>query len=194
MSLCTWLERYDATAGDRVRLQYTQQDSQQIPRLRLAAIMQGLPESLAQARLRLQSTRRRLQAATPAPMSAPGPGPRPGNAGPAGQPSAIPALGPTPPQQAQVSRTWSPCDRACLPRISASLVIRALSWSNSLRSRNSAERSSVLDGLLFQGVKRLLLWRGFWVCLACGCTSALEIQGSQHRCLISFTWCAGDAV
>ncbi len=85
-----------------MRLQYIQQDPQQIPRLRLAAIMQGLQESLAQARLRLQSTRRRLQAATSAPMSAPGPGLGQGSPGPAGQPGAIAALGPTPPQQAQV--------------------------------------------------------------------------------------------
>ena len=86
-----------------MRIQYSQQDSQQIPSLRLAAIMQGLPVSLAQARLRLQSTRRRLQAAMSAPMSAPGPGLGPGSPGPAGQPGTVAALGPTPPQQAQVS-------------------------------------------------------------------------------------------
>lgn len=84
-----------------MRLRYTQQDPQQIPRLRLAAIMQGLQETLAQARLGLQSGRRRLQAATSAPMSAPGPGP---GLGPAGPPGTISALGPTPPQQAQVSK------------------------------------------------------------------------------------------
>ena len=86
-----------------MRLQYSQQDAQQIPRLRLAAIMQGLRETLAQARLRLQSTRRRLQAAVSAPMSAPGPGLGLGTPGPAAQPGTIAALGPTPPQQAQVS-------------------------------------------------------------------------------------------
>jgi len=85
---------------------YTQQDQQQMPRLRLAAIMQGLQESLADARHTLQGAKRRLQAATSAPVSAPGPAAAPASS--AGQQSAKSAFGPAPPQQALVSLE-NPC-------------------------------------------------------------------------------------
>ena len=104
-------------AGDVVYLTYTQQDQQSGLLLRLAAVMQGLKQSVAELQLHRQQPSRRLQAAASgaaqAPMAAPGPGLGAGPASSADQqpsrgagPADGPALGPVPPQQALVS--WLP--------------------------------------------------------------------------------------
>ncbi|CAK0770461.1 hypothetical protein CVIRNUC_003769 [Coccomyxa viridis] len=97
--------------GDVVYLTYTQQDQQSGLLLRLAAVMQGLKQSVAELQLHRQQPSRRLQAAASgaaqAPMAAPGPGLGAGPASSADQqpsrgagPADGPALGPVPPQQA----------------------------------------------------------------------------------------------
>ena len=106
-------------AGDVVYLTYNQQAQQGGLLLRLAAVMQGLKQSVAE--LQRQQPSRRLQAAglgaAQAPMAAPGPGPGAGSASSADQepsrgagPADGPALGPVPPQQALVS--WLAAPRA----------------------------------------------------------------------------------
>jgi hypothetical protein len=91
-------------AGDSIFFSYEQQDPQQIPRLRLASIMQGLPVSLAELQQQQQrAARRRLLAAASAPMSAPGPGPVPARSGNQQRQQSMVAMGPVPPQQALVS-------------------------------------------------------------------------------------------
>ena len=106
-------------AGDVVYLTYKQQDGQGGLLLRLAAVMQGLKQSVAELQLHRQQSSRRLQAAASgaaqAPMAAPGPGLGAGPASSADQqpsrgagPADGPALGPVPPQQALVSWLAAP--------------------------------------------------------------------------------------
>ena len=117
-------------AGDVVYLTYKQQDQQSCLLLHLAAVMQGLKQSVAELQLRSQQSAsqpsRRLQAAASAaahaPMAAPGPGPDSSADKPSrgAGPADGPALGPVPPQQALVSSPprqphGSMCDSAVAP-------------------------------------------------------------------------------